>query len=174
MSGIGVGCETCGAAAPPGVARCLECGARLSGAAAFEGGPGARAVREILGAAGVEAASARVDETTWRLSRARPGGSPVELTLRISGDGVLTASAPVARLPATGHEPLYRALLTLNDATTGLFRLALREEGTIELCFDEPISPLREREVATLLDDLVRHADHWQRRFAEAFDTHAA
>lgn len=174
MSGIGVGCAACGAAAPPGVARCLECGARLATAGAFEGGAGPRAVREILAVAGVDASTARTDPTTWRFSRPRPTGAPTEVTLRLSGDGVLTASAAVARLPATGHESLYRALLTLNDATTGLFRLALRDDGTIELCFDEPTSPLREREVGALLDDLVRHADHWQRRLTEAFDTPAA
>lgn len=164
-------CPTCGA---PFVAEhdaCLSCGSALPHP--FPPDPARasaeRAVRDALAAIGVVANRARIGARTWHLpARGGSDGVPVVLALDRSG-GTAAFRAPVAVLPRAARESLYRLLLTLNDQTTGSFRLAVEGEHVL-LVHAVPLAMLRDREVAPTLATLSEMAEHYRKILHEGYD----
>ncbi|WP_437956671.1 trypsin-like peptidase domain-containing protein [Sorangium sp. So ce119] len=110
--------------------RCLGCGRLLPHA--FAPAPARagveRVIRQGLSALGIIANRARVGPRTWRIAQ-RPfpaAETATQVDVEIDEAGrLLTLRAPVVGLPAANHEPFYRFLLTMNDQTTGEFRVSI-------------------------------------------------
>ncbi len=145
--------------------RCLACGALLPHAESGGGAlaPAERVVRDVLATIGVVANKVRTGPRAWRLLHRAPGvAEATEVLVRIDEAGQqIFFRAPVVRVPSRNIEPLYRLLLTLNDETTGPYRLSTAGE-VVFLSFVEAASRARERDAAAMLHDLVRLAQHYR------------
>src|SRR6185437_8076394 len=122
-------CPVCNEAFGAELDRCLGCGASLPHAdpAAALRSAGERVVKEVLATVGVVANKVRVGPRAWRiLYRPEGGAEATEIAVRLDEPGGdVFFRAPVLRAPTVNVEPLYRLLLTLNDQTTGPYRLEL-------------------------------------------------
>jgi hypothetical protein len=166
-------CPACSTPFVPDNDACLACGALLP----HPFPPGAahplaeRAIREALAMAGVIANRARSGPRSWHLvSRGVPGVEPAAITLALDESGTTVAfRAPVALAPKGSREPFYRLLLTLNDQTTGPFRLALADERVV-LMLAQPVGMLHGRDVIQTLGSLAEMAEHYRKILHEGFD----
>jgi hypothetical protein len=154
---------------------CLACGGLLPFAPSAEAvaGLGAgpqRGVKELLQTLEVVANRVRVGPRAWRFIhqvKASSAGSEVTLQLDESGHHVFLR-APVVRLPQQYHEPFYRLLLTMNDLTTGPFRVSIQQDRVI-LSYTEPLASLRGRELVLIVRSLVILAGQYRHALSDAF-----
>jgi hypothetical protein len=181
-------CPPCGEAFSIENDRCFGCGALLPHAV-FDAiaAPGHRLVKEILATMGVVANKVRLAATPgtrgdpsppgcarWRLlvSSTAPGaGAPgaTEVVVELGDQGrVIAFRVPLVRLPSAHHEPLFRLLLTMNDATTGPYRLSVSKD-VVSVGLVQPAASVRERDAATLVRDLVRLAEIYKKALRERF-----
>lgn len=138
--------------------RCLKCGAPVpfaSGAAgailwSLSFAQAERSVANMIARLGYVPNQVWVDKGTWRLPQ--PSGE-VWVHLDQSGDYVSFA-ARLVKVPPTGHEALFRFLLTVNDRTSGPCRLSLEGE-VITLSFAEPTIFLNQEEVLAEMSMLL-------------------
>jgi hypothetical protein len=164
-------CVECSEPLSPEHERCLVCGAELPTAQRAEVrlAQAERTVRDLLSVLGVAGHKVRTGPRAWRFRVGAGGAFPARLTLSLDPSGsLLVIGSEVARIPARSFEAFFRAALTLNDGATGPFRLGLRGR-TLVLSLVEPTDRMRERDVAALVHDLVRHAEHWRKRLGDAF-----
>lgn len=166
-------CPTCATPFVPEHDACLACGVPLphpfppSAAHPFA----ERAVREALAAIGLVANRARVGPRSWHLiARTAPGVEPVPVLLA-ADDAFTTVAlrAPVALAPRAAREAFYRLLLTLNDQTTGPFRLALADERVLVMLV-LPVGMLHGRDLGASLAALGEHAEHFRKILQEGFE----
>lgn len=166
-------CPTCLTPFVPDHDACLACGVPLPHPypPSLSHPFAERAIREALAMAGIVANRARTGPRSWHLvARAAPGGEPVPVTLVLDEAGATAAfRAPVALAPRGPREPFYRLLLTLNDQTTGPFRLALADERVV-LMLALPVAMLEGRSVSQTLAALGEMAEHYRNILHEGFD----
>ncbi|WP_437982126.1 trypsin-like peptidase domain-containing protein [Sorangium sp. So ce117] len=154
--------------------RCLGCGRLLPHAyppcparAGVE-----RVIRQGLSALGLIANRVRVGPRAWRIAQ-RPyptAETATQVDIEIDETGrLLTLRAPVVGLPSANHEPFYRFLLTMNDQTTGEFRVSLTGDEVSASCVAS-LEGCADHDVALLIDGLVQMADEYRRTLAETFD----
>lgn len=154
--------------------RCLGCGRLLPHAfapcparAAAE-----RTIRRALSALGIIANRARVGPRTWRIAQ-RPfpaAETATQVDIEIDEAGrLLLLRAPVVGVPAAHHEPFYRFLLTMNDQTTGEFRLSITDDEVSVSCAAS-LEGSSDHDVALLIDGLVQRADEYRRTLADTFE----
>ncbi|MEZ4294442.1 MAG: serine protease [Polyangiaceae bacterium] len=165
-------CPTCSTPFVPEHDACLACGAPLPHPypADPSNAPAERTVRDLLATAGVVANRARTGPRTWQIFARPPGTDPVPVTLTLNDP--LTAAAfraPVACAPRTAREPFYRLLLTLNDQTTGPFRLTLKGDR-VHLLLAVPIPMLEGRDLLPTLTAFGEAADHFRKILSEGFE----
>ncbi|WP_437966367.1 trypsin-like peptidase domain-containing protein [Sorangium sp. So ce260] len=154
--------------------RCLGCGRLLPHA--FAPSPARagveRVIRQGLSALGIVANRARVGPRAWRIAQ-RPfpaAETATQVDIEIDDAGrLLSLRAPVVGLPAANHEPFYRFLLTMNDQTTGEFRVSIAGDEVAVSCV-APLEGSADHEVALLIDGLVQIADEYRRTLAETFE----
>lgn len=152
---------------------CLACGVPLPHPypPSAEHPSAERAVREALAAIGVVANRVRTGPRSWHLvARGVPGADAVPVALSLD-DAFATAvlRAPVALAPRGPSESFYRLLLTLNDQTTGPFRLALSGDRVV-LVLALPVAMLHGRDMPPTLAAIGEHADHFRKILNEGFD----
>ncbi len=130
-----------------------------------------RAVRDALAGAGIVANRVRTGPRSWYLpSRHAPGGDVAPVTVEIDEAGsTVVLRAPVALLPRSPREPFYRLLLTLNDQSTGPYRLALDGERIV-LLFALFWATLREHDMSQTLAAMGEMAEHYRKILQEGFD----
>lgn len=153
--------------------RCLACGRLLPHAftPSAERAAAERLIRQSLSSLGFVANRARVSPTAWRVAqRSYPSAemaTQVDINLDELGSFV-TLRSPVVGLPAANHEPFYRFLLTMNDQTTGEFRVSVTGDEVSVSC----VAALEgtDHDVAQLIDELVQMADEYRRTLADTFD----
>lgn len=181
------GCPRCDTVFEPGLDRCLECGILLPHPWAEAPDPRERtrrergdgidlkperlalhAVRVALGSLGIPANRARVGPLLWRFS---PGPEHRDMQIDVTVDDAgeaLVLRAEVVRIPEGLFEPFYRHLLTLNDETTGPFRLGLRDAAVVMSGF-EPVPSIDPatfpRKVALFVRALERYQETLKRFF---------
>jgi hypothetical protein len=166
-------CPACVTPFVPEHDACLACGAPLP----HPFPPSAahplaeRTIREALAMAGVIANRARTGPRSWHLAtRGAPGGEPVPVTLTLDDTWTTAAlRAPVALAPSGPAEPFYRLLLTLNDQTTGPFRLALAGDRVVVMLV-LPVAMLQGRDLPPTLVALGEIAEHFRKILQEGFD----
>lgn len=166
-------CPTCTSPFVPDLDSCLACGLPLPHP--FPPDPARasseRALRDALAGIGLIANRVRTGARTWQLPpRTAPGGDSVAIHVELDPAGAtLVFRAPVARLPKSAREPFYRLILTLNDQSTGAYRLAL--DGDRVLCLFAAVpSTLREHDLGLSLSGLVEMAEHFRKILQEGFD----
>ncbi|AUX26163.1 serine protease [Sorangium cellulosum] len=154
--------------------RCLGCGRLLPHAfppcparAAVE-----RMIRQALSALGIVANRARVGPRTWRIAQ-RPyptAETATQVDIEIDEAGrLLSLRAPVVGVPAAHHEPFYRFLLTMNDQSTGEFRLSIADDEVSVSCVAS-LEGSSDHDAALLIDGLVQMADEYRRTLADTFE----
>ena len=166
-------CPTCVTPFVPEHDACLACGVPLP----HPFPPSAahplaeRTIREALAMAGVVANRARTGPRSWHLlSRGVPGAEPVPVTLSLDDTCTTVAlRAPVALAPRGPREAFYRLLLTLNDQTTGPFRLALADDRVLVM-LALPVAMLQGRDMVQTLAAIGEMADHYRKILHEGFD----
>ncbi len=154
--------------------RCLGCGRLLPHA--FAPSPARagveRVIRQGLSALGIVANRARVGPRAWRIAQrpfpAAETATQVDIEIDEAG-GLLSLRAPVVGLPAANHEPFYRFLLTMNDQTTGEFRVSLAGDEVAVSCVAS-LEGFSDHDAALLIDGLVQIADEYRRTLAETFE----
>ncbi|WP_437936400.1 trypsin-like peptidase domain-containing protein [Sorangium sp. So ce341] len=154
--------------------RCLGCGRLLPHA--FAPSPARagveRMIRQGLSSLGIIANRARVGPRAWRIAQ-RPfptAETATQVDIEIDEAGrLLTLRAPVVGVPAANHEPFYRFLLTMNDQTTGEFRVSITGDEVAVSCV-AALEGFADHEVALLIDGLVQIADEYRRTLAETFE----
>ncbi|WP_437673655.1 trypsin-like peptidase domain-containing protein [Sorangium sp. So ce131] len=154
--------------------RCLGCGRLLPHA--FAPSPARagveRVIRQALSALGIVANRARVGPRAWRIAQ-RPFPSAETSThvdIEIDEAGrLLILRAPVVGLPAAHHEPFYRFLLTMNDQTTGEFRVSVAGDEVSVSCVAS-LEGFSDHDAAVLIDGLVQIADEYRRTLADTFE----
>lgn len=166
-------CPSCTSPFVPDLDACLACGALLPHPFAADPSRAAseRMLHDALASAGIIANRVRTGPRTWLLPpRSAPGGDVISVSVDLDEAGI-TASlrAPVASLPKGAREPFYRLLLTLNDQSTGSYRLALDGDRVV-LLFAVYASALRDQEMAQTLTSLVEMAEHYRKILQEGFD----
>lgn len=166
-------CPTCTSPFVPDLDACLACGSALPHPFAADPSRASadRAVHDALAGAGIIANRVRTGARTWLLPpRSTPGGDAVPVSVELDEAGV-TASlrAPVASLPRGAREPFYRLLLTLNDQSTGSFRLALDGDRVV-LLFALHAATLRDQDTSQTLASLLEMAEHYRKILHEGFD----
>lgn len=166
-------CPACLSPFVPEHDACLACGVPLPHPfpASEEHPQAERTIREVLAMAGIIANRARTGPRSWRLvSRGAPGGEPVPIDLSLDQTRVTAIlRAPIALAPRGPREPFYRLLLTLNDQTTGPYRLALAGEHVVAALV-VPLAMLQGRELAPMLAALGEMAEHYRKILSEGFD----
>lgn len=176
-------CPTCTSPFVPDLDSCLACGLPLPHPFASDGAVGRasapsasrafseRALRDALAGIGVIANRVRTGARTWQLPpRTAPGGDTVSVGVELDPSGfALVFRAPVSRLAKGAREPFYRLLLTLNDQSTGAYRLAL-EGDRVVLLFAALPATLREHDIGQALSGLVEMAEHFRKILQEGFD----
>ena len=166
-------CPTCVTPFVPEHDACLACGVPLP----HPFPPSAahplaeRTIREALAMAGIVANRARTGPRSWHLlSRGVPGAEPVPVTLSLDDTSTTAAlRAPVALAPRGPREAFYRLLLTLNDQTTGPFRLALADDRLLVM-LALPVGMLQGRDMVQTLAAIGEMADHYRKILHEGFD----
>ncbi|WP_438016098.1 trypsin-like peptidase domain-containing protein [Sorangium sp. So ce315] len=154
--------------------RCLGCGRLLPHAFAPSSARAGveQVIRRGLSALGIIANRARVGPRTWRIAQ-RPfpaAETATQVDVEIDEAGrLLTLRAPVVGLPAANHEPFYRFLLTMNDQTTGEFRVSIAGDEVSVSCVAS-LEGSSDHDAALLIDGLVQMADEYRRTLAETFD----
>jgi hypothetical protein len=154
--------------------RCLACGRMLPHAfapSAVRAGA-ERIVRQGLSALGFVANRARVGATSWRIvQRPHPTAeTATQVDLEIDEQGrQLMLRAPVVGLPAANHEPFYRFLLTMNDQTTGEYRVAVQGDEVSVSCVAS-LDGSTDHDAALLIDEIVQMAAEYRRTLADTFD----
>ncbi|XYH96375.1 trypsin-like peptidase domain-containing protein [Sorangium sp. So ce1128] len=154
--------------------RCLGCGRLLPHA--FAPSPARagveRVIRQGLSALGIIANRARVAPRAWRIAQ-RPfptAEMATQVDVEIDEAGrLLTLRAPVVGLPAANHEPFYRFLLTMNDQSTGEFRVSITGDEVSVSCVAS-LEGFSDHDAALLIDGLVQMADEYRRTLAETFE----
>lgn len=153
-------CAACGSTLDPSDERCAACGAPPPGAYDVIHAAAERVVREALSALGAAATPTQTAPGAWRVvfagAAAAPPAAVVDLHIDATGAQWM-ASAPVLALPAAHHLALYRLLLCLNDATTGPFRLGIKDD-TVTLSLTAPLPSAIGHDLA----ELARHAEHYR------------
>ncbi|MFO0591332.1 MAG: serine protease [Polyangiaceae bacterium] len=166
-------CPACTSPFVPDLDACLACGAALPHpfAADLSRAAADRAVHDALAGAGIIANRVRTGPRTWLLPpRSTPGGDAVAVSVSLDEAGTTAAlRVPVASLPKGAREPFYRLLLTLNDQSTGSFRLALDGERVV-LLFALHVSALRDQDTSQTLASLLEMAEHYRKILHEGFD----
>lgn len=166
-------CPTCTSPFVPDLDSCLACGLPLPHPFPPEPSRAAseRALRDALAGIGVIANRVRTGARTWQLPpRTAPGGDIVSVGVELDPAGfALVFRAPVSRLAKGAREPFYRLLLTLNDQSTGAYRLAL-EGDRVVLLFAALPATLREHDIGQALAGLVEMAEHFRKILQEGFD----
>jgi hypothetical protein len=156
--------------------RCLTCGALLPHAwpSPPELSGAERVVRDALAAIGIIANKARTGPRRWRLLHTPDADiDPAEITLCVHEDGShITMSVPLVRLPSTNHEPFYRLLLTINDATAGPYRISLTGDIVV-LSLLEPTAYPGDRDLGEFFDDLVRLGAEYRAVLGKPFHAEA-
>jgi hypothetical protein len=166
-------CPACTAPFVPDHDACLACGSPLPHPFAPEPSRAAaeRAVRDALAAAGVVANRVRTGPRSWHVPpRLAPGGDAAPVTVELDETGTTVAlRAPVSLLPRGSREPFFRLLLTLNDQSTGPYRLALDGDRVV-LLFALFWSMLRDQDLTQTLAALGEMAEHYRKILQEGFD----
>jgi hypothetical protein len=154
--------------------RCLACGRLLPHAftPSTARASAERLIRQSLSSLGFVANRARVGPTSWRVAQ-RPFptaemATQVDIELDELGQHLLLR-APVVGLPAANHEPFYRFLLTMNDQTTGDFRVSVSGDEVSVSCVAS-LEGGTDHEAAQLIDEIVQVADEYRRTLADTFD----
>lgn len=166
-------CPQCTSPFVPDLDSCLACGLPLPHP--FPPDPSRasaeRALRDALAGIGIIANRVRTGARCWQLPpRAAPGGDVVSIAVELDPAGLAVVfRAPVSRPPKGAREPFYRLLLTLNDQSTGAYRLALEGERVL-LVFAVLAATLREHDVGQALAGLVEMAEHYRKILQEGFD----
>ncbi len=166
-------CPTCTSPFVPDLDSCLACGLPLPHPFPPEPSRATseRALRDALAGIGVIANRVRVGARHWQLPpRTAPGGDTVSVGVELDPAGIaLVFRAPVARLAKGPREPFYRLLLTLNDQSTGAYRLALDGDRVL-LLFAVLPATLRDHDMGQALAGLVEMAEHYRKILQEGFD----
>jgi len=166
-------CPACTVPFVPEHDACLACGAPLPHP--FPPSPARalseRIVRDALAVIGVVANRARTGPRSWHLDvNVTPASDSIAVTFELDEAGATVAlRTPVVLVPPAVSEPFFRLLLTLNDQTTGAFRLALDGDRVL-LALVLPVSALRDRDIVTTLANLGEMSDHYRKIFHEAYD----
>jgi len=166
-------CRACAAPFVPEHDACTACGAPLPHA--FPPDPARalseRVVRDALAAVGIVANRARTGPRSWQLDvSVTPASEPVSIVLALDEAGATAAlRTPIVSVPPGVSEPFYRLLLTLNDQTTGAFRLALDGDRVV-LALVLPVGALRDRNIVTTLTNLGEMSEHYRKILHEGFD----
>ena len=166
-------CPTCTSPFVPDLDSCLACGLPLPHPFPPEPSRATseRALRDALAGIGVIANRVRVGARHWQLPpRTAAGGDTVSIGVELDPAGIaLVFRAPVARLVKGSREPFYRLLLTLNDQSTGAYRLALDGDRVL-LLFAALPATLRDHDMGQVLSGLVEMAEHYRKILQEGFD----
>ena len=152
---------------------CLVCGVLLPFAEpiASSNAGAHRVVKNLLQAVGVVANRARIGPRIWRfLHHPRGGVGPSEITFNLDEPAHhVFLRTPLVQLPRQNHEPFYRLLLTMNDLTTGPFRISIAASRLVVLSFTEPLASLRGRDFAATLRSLTSLAGQYRQSFSDSF-----
>ncbi len=165
-------CPTCATPFVPEHDACLSCGVPLPhpfppvlAAAVAE-----RAVRNALATMSVVANRARIGPSTWQVTSRPQGVDPVAITLSLEESGAAVVfRTGIASAARVAHEPFYRLLLTLNDQSTGPFRLALSGDRVVLVLVTSP-AMLEGRELGPMLMAMAEVTDHYRKLLREGFD----
>lgn len=177
------GCARCDTIFEPDMDRCVECGVLLphrhmrepAEPSAVPPLKGLFAVKAALASMGIPANRARVGLRTWRFSPALEGQddrTQVDLTTDEAGDH-LVMRAPVVLIPTEGTEHLYRHLLTLNDGTSGPFRLSVFDD-TVYLSLFSPTSTVDPNSFPTRVSEFSRALAGYRELLQGAFGAEPA
>lgn len=172
------GCPRCDTIFEPELDRCLECGTLLPHRFAREtlappAKPSLRggfAVKAALASLGIPRNRAQVGPRTWRFAPAiqdQAVGAQLDLTTDDEGENLVLRS-PVVRLPVENFEPLYRHLLTLNDETSGEYRLSV-VDSSVYLSVFVPSAAVDPASFPTVVSDFSRTLTLYRTTFQRHF-----
>jgi hypothetical protein len=129
-------------------------------------------VRQSLLALGIVANRVRVGPTSWRIAQ-RPfpaAEMATEVDIELDEQGrTMALRVPVVGLPPLNHEPFYRFLLTMNDQTTGEFRISVADDAVSLSCVTL-LEGCTDHDAAMLIDEVVRMADELRRTLVDTFE----
>ncbi len=153
-------CLGCEAAFNPRTERCVRCGRAVPNAERahsdhlVEQDEAAVIVSRVLEHLGYVSNQLRVAEDVWKIPL--PIGDGILVMINDAGT-VVNFAVRLAQLPRTGHEGLYRFLLSYNDRTSGVCRASI-ESDIVYVSMREPVAFMNVRAVAEGVRTLSDHA----------------